>query len=59
MYFEASLTPEKIIIEAETEEEFKEKIKKIPIENFIFQFIKINKDQLKNELEDRHVFLKL
>lgn len=59
MYFEASLTPQEIIIEADTEEEFKEKIKRIPIEKFIFKHNRISKEKLEKELQDRNVFLKL
>ena len=59
MYFEASLTPQEIFIEAEDEDEFKEKIKHISIENFIYKSNRISKEKLQKELANRHIFLKL
>lgn len=59
MYFQISLVPRDLIIEAENEDELKDKIKKITIENLIFSYPRITKEKFKEEMESRYVYLKL
>lgn len=59
MYFQISLVPRDLIIEAENEYELKDKIKKITIENLVFSSGRITKEKFKEELESRYVYLKL
>ncbi len=59
MYFQISLVPRDLIIEAENEDELKDKIKKITIENLVFSSGRITKEKFKEEMESRYVYLKL
>lgn len=58
MYFEVSLVPKDLIIEAENEEELKEMFKKITIENLIFSYPRISKEKFEKILKQRHIYLK-
>ena len=59
MYFQISLVPRDLIIEAENEYELKDKIKKITIENLVFSSGRITKEKFKEEMESRYVYLKM
>ena len=59
MYFVASLVPESVIIEADNEEDFKEKIKHIPIERFVYHHDRVSKEKIEKELAKRYVFLNI
>ena len=51
--------PRDLIIEAENEDELKDKTKKITIENLVFSSARITKERFKEEMESRYVYLKL
>jgi len=58
LYFNTSLVPSDLIIEADSEKEFKEKCKRITIEHLVFSWKQMSKEDFKNEMKERHVFLK-
>ena len=58
MYFEVSLVPNDLIIEAENEDELKEIFKRITIEKLVFSYPRISKEKLTNVLHQRHIYLK-
>jgi len=58
MYFNASLVPRDLIIEADNEQEFKERCKRISIEHLVFSWKQISKEDFKKEMKERHVFVK-
>jgi len=58
MYFITSLIPRDLVIEADTEKEFKERCKHITIEHLVFSWKKMSKEDFKKEMKERHVFLK-
>lgn len=58
MFFEVSLIPKDLIIEAENEEELKEILKKITIENLVFSSPRINKEKFDKILKERYIYLK-
>ncbi len=58
MYFTASLVPRDLIIEADSQKDFEEKCKRITIEHLVFSSKQISEKDYKNEMKERHVFLK-
>ena len=58
VFFNVSLVPRDLVIEAESEADFKERCKHIPIEHLVFSWKQMSKKDFKNELKTRRVFLK-
>lgn len=58
MFFRISLVPQDLIIEAENENELKEKTKRITVENLVWKTVRINKEDLKKELKSRYIYMK-
>lgn len=59
MFFRISLVPQDLIIEAENENELKEKTKRITIENLVWKTVRLNKEDLKKELKSRYIYMKI
>lgn len=58
-FYEAFLTPQGIIIEAEDEEHLKMKLKAISVSGFIFDQRQVPKDEIIKELKKRHIYINL
>jgi predicted dinucleotide-utilizing enzyme len=58
MYFTASLIPRDLVIEADSEQDFKEICKRITIEHLVYSWGTLSKEKFVNELKSRHIFLK-
>jgi len=58
LFFRISLVPQDLIIEAEDENELKEKTKRITVENLVWKTVRINKEDLKKELKSRYIYMK-
>lgn len=58
MYFTASLVPKDIIIEADSEEDFQEKLKRITIKDLVFTWGKMSKEDFKREMRSRYIYVK-
>ena len=58
MFFRISLVPRDLIIEAENENELKEKTKRITIGNLVWKTVRLNKEDLKKEMRSRYIYMK-
>jgi hypothetical protein len=57
-FYEVSLVPKDLIIEAEDDDDLKAITKRITIEKVIWSTTKMNKDRFKDEMRSRYVYLK-
>lgn len=58
MFFEVSLVPKDIIIEADNEKELQEIFKRISIEKLVFSYPRISKEKFDHIMKSRHIYLK-
>jgi len=58
MFFRTSLIPRDLIIEADSEEDFKEICRRVTIEHLVFSWESLSIEKFQKELKSRHVFLK-
>lgn len=59
MFFEAFLALKPLIIEANNEEDFQNKLKSISIENLVFDHKQVAKADVVKELKKRYIFIDL
>ena len=58
MHYEISLVPKDLIVEANSEEDLKERLKHISVDGLVFSYKAINKDDLRRILKERHIYPK-
>jgi len=58
LFFTASLVPKDLIIEADSEEDFQEKLKRITIKDLVFTWTQMNKEDFKREMRSRYIYMK-
>lgn len=58
MFFRISLVPQDLIVEAENENELKEKTKRITVENLVWKTVRLNKEDFKKEMRSRYIYMK-
>jgi len=59
LYFQVSLVPKDLIIEADDEDELKELFKKITIKDIVWSYPRLSKEKFKEEMKSRYVYLKI